>query len=182
MESKSTADLTNDPPDYTFLPRISERKSKWILLGTIGILLAFIIVGGCLIGVYLTQKHTEAVVEMVYNGQNGKEIQQTVMYSEKNNMAAFAISTQDNNATILYDFNSALIAIRVMNTEKCYVLRMNNSNSPSLKEIHKGIEYFQAEVSDVKFVYMVMYRNNKLYGKGHLLYQDHKNSEKVDIS
>ncbi|KAM4650934.1 surfactant protein C-like [Discoglossus pictus] len=145
MESQSTVDLTNDPPAYKFLPNIPERKSKWIMLGTIATLLAVLIVGGCLIGVYMTQKHTEAVVEMVYNGQNGKEVQQIVVFSEKNNMAAFVINTQDNNATILYDFDSELIGIRIKNGEKCYVLKMSTINPPSLKEIQKGVEYFQAK-------------------------------------
>uniref|UniRef100_A0A803JE27 Surfactant protein C n=1 Tax=Xenopus tropicalis TaxID=8364 RepID=A0A803JE27_XENTR len=124
--------------------KMKESKRILALSMIILILTAIIVVGATLIGVYMTQKYTEAVVQMALSGQNGEKVQQTVMVSDKENIALFYVKTNNESSTILYDYKQELITFRQMNSEKCYIMNINQTNAPKLKDILNDIKRFQA--------------------------------------
>lgn len=67
-------------------------------------LLAGIIVAATLIGVYMTQKHTEQMVSLVSNAVDGKKVQQTISINVQENMAAIFSSSGNYSTTVLYDY------------------------------------------------------------------------------
>ncbi|OCT72373.1 pulmonary surfactant-associated protein C-like [Xenopus laevis] len=123
---------------------MKESKRTLALSMIILFLTAIIVVGATLIGVYMTQKHTEAVIQMALNDHNGEKVQQTVMVSDKENIALFYVKANNESSTILYDYKQEVIAFRQMTSEKCYIMNMSQANVPKLKDILYDIKRFQA--------------------------------------
>ncbi|XP_031761058.1 pulmonary surfactant-associated protein C-like [Xenopus tropicalis] len=139
-----TAKLQEGNSSSIISHKMKESKRILALSMIILILTAIIVVGATLIGVYMTQKYTEAVVQMALSGQNGEKVQQTVMVSDKENIALFYVKTNNESSTILYDYKQELITFRQMNSEKCYIMNINQTNAPKLKDILNDIKRFQA--------------------------------------
>ncbi|XP_063799776.1 pulmonary surfactant-associated protein C-like isoform X2 [Pseudophryne corroboree] len=129
---------------YSRFPKPSENGKKWIMGIALGLLLALIIIGATLIGVYMTQKHTEMMVTMAFESQDGESSQQTVSVDERENVAVIFLSTEKNSATVLLDYTRNIIGIRMSNSSQCYVLRMNEFRTPSIRDILGRIKNFQA--------------------------------------
>ncbi|XP_069804249.1 surfactant protein C-like [Dendropsophus ebraccatus] len=125
--------------------KMSEKKKTWAWAIVVLMLLAIIVVGATLIGVYMTQKHIEEVVEMAFNAKSGEKVQQTVMLNREENLAAFYVNTNNMSSTILYDYNHEIIGFRRMDNQKCLVLDMNGVNIPSMHDILRVIKHFQKQ-------------------------------------
>ncbi|KAM8926966.1 surfactant protein C-like [Pelodytes ibericus] len=121
---------------------MNEKTKTWAWGLVILMLLAIIVVGATLIGVYMTQKHTEAVIEMAFHARDGEKVQQTVMVNDKENVAAFYVNANNVSSTILYDYNHDIIGFRRMNSSKCFVMHMDPANTPKMEDILKGIRHF----------------------------------------
>ncbi|XP_075046539.1 surfactant protein C-like isoform X2 [Mixophyes fleayi] len=124
------------------LSSASPRKTWPIVVLT---LLAVVIVGATLLGVYMTQKHTEAVVEMAFYDQNGEKVHQTVMVDNIKNVATFYVHTNNESTTVLYDYNNNIIGVRPMSIHKCYIAGMKGSKVPTMSGILKSIKHFQKQ-------------------------------------
>ncbi|XP_065272998.1 pulmonary surfactant-associated protein C-like [Emys orbicularis] len=156
MDCKSTTELTMpaQPPVYSSMPKVSTKQRRIILASVMVILLGFFIVAGALVGVYLTQKHTEKVLDMVIQGNKGEEEEQTAMVNERENVAAFHIKRKKSTATVVYNYNQGLIGLRITNSKKCFVMKMDKLNIPSLDEISRDLPHFNAkQVSGDKMSY-----------------------------
>ncbi|XP_065426489.1 pulmonary surfactant-associated protein C-like [Chrysemys picta bellii] len=148
MDCKSTTELTMpaQPPVYSSMPKVSTNQRRIILASVMVILLGFFIVAGALVGVYLTQKHTEKVLDMVIQGNKGEEEEQTAMVNERENVAAFHIKRKKSTATVVYNYNQGLIGLRITNSKKCFMMKMDKLNIPSLDEISRDLPHFNAKV------------------------------------
>ncbi|XP_043390013.1 pulmonary surfactant-associated protein C-like [Chelonia mydas] len=156
MDCKSTTELTvpAQPPVYSFMPKASTTQQRIMLASVMVILLGFFIVAGTLVGVYLTHKHTEKVLDMVIQGNKGEEEEQTAMVNERENVAAFHIRRKKSTATVVYNYNQGLIGLRITNSKKCFVMKIDKLNIPSLDEISRDLPNFNAkQVSGDKMSY-----------------------------
>ncbi|KAM4702875.1 surfactant protein C-like [Rhinophrynus dorsalis] len=114
------------------------------------ILLAIIVVGATLIGVYMTQKHTEAVVEMAFEAKNGEKVHQTVMVNSAGNIAAFYVNTNNISSIILFDYNQNVIVFRRLSGPKCYVMHMNKENAPTMNDILMAVRRFKTQNATIE--------------------------------
>ncbi|CAH2320404.1 pulmonary surfactant-associated C-like [Pelobates cultripes] len=110
-------------------------------------LLAIIVVGATLVGVYMTQKHTEAVVEMAFNAKSGERVHQRVMVNDLEKIAAFYVTSNNISSTILYDYNHEIIGLRRIKGAKCFIINMDRVNVPTMEDILRGIKRFQRQNS-----------------------------------
>ncbi|XP_056399662.1 pulmonary surfactant-associated protein C-like isoform X2 [Hyla sarda] len=124
---------------------MKESGKTWAWAIAVLMLLGIIVVGATLIGVYMTQKHIEEVVEMAFHAKNGEKVQQTVMVNREENLAAFYVNTNNVSSTILYDYNHEIIGFRRLNSQKCLVMEMNGVDIPSMTDILKVIKHFQKQ-------------------------------------
>ncbi|CAM4666369.1 unnamed protein product [Lepidochelys olivacea] len=156
MDCKSTTELTvpAQPLVYSFMPKVSTTQQRIMLASVMVILLGFFIVAGTLVGVYLTHKHTEKVLDMVIQGNKGEEEEQTAMVNERENVAAFQVRRKKSTATVVYNYNQGLIGLRITNSKKCFMMKMDKLNIPSLDEISRDLPNFKAkQVSGDKMSY-----------------------------
>ncbi|XP_032625893.1 surfactant protein C-like isoform X2 [Chelonoidis abingdonii] len=138
---------------YRSMPKVSTAQQRIILTSVMVILLGFFIVAGTLVGVHLTQKHTEKVLDVVIQGNKGEEEEQTAMVNERENVAAFHIKRKKSTATVVYNYNQGLIGLRITNSKRCFVMKMDKLNIPSLDEISRDLPHFNAKVSGDKMSY-----------------------------
>lgn len=127
----------------TISTAMNEKRKPWAWGILVLFLLAIIVVGATLVGVYMTQKHTEAVVEMAFKDKTGENVQQTVMLNNKEKVAAFYVSTNNVSSTVLYDYNRGFIGFRRSSGKSCYIVKMGNLNVPTMPDILKSIRQFQ---------------------------------------
>ncbi|XP_077105591.1 gastrokine-2-like isoform X4 [Ranitomeya variabilis] len=127
------------------VPKMTEGKKTWAWAIAVLILLAIIVVGATLIGVYMTQKHIEEVVQMAFEAKNGEKIQQTVMVNDEENVAAFYVNSNNISSTVLYDYNHDIIGFRRINNPKCLVVEMNDVSIPSMSDVLRVIKHFQQQ-------------------------------------
>ncbi|XP_056397842.1 pulmonary surfactant-associated protein C-like [Hyla sarda] len=104
------------------------------------VLLIGILVAATLIGVYITQKHTEKMVMQVLNAKDGEKIQQIISVNEQENMAAIFVNSPNDSTTVLYDYRRNLIGIRTINSSFCCVLRMDRCKTPSIQDILREMD------------------------------------------
>ncbi|XP_053308357.1 uncharacterized protein LOC128470489 [Spea bombifrons] len=108
-------------------------------------LLAIIVVGATLVGVFLTQKHTEKVIQMAFLSKSGAEVQQLVMVDDREHVAAFYVTNNNVSSTIVYDYKHEVVGFRRLKGKKCFVMDMAEANVPSMNDILRGIRRFQAQ-------------------------------------
>ncbi|XP_075046540.1 surfactant protein C-like [Mixophyes fleayi] len=130
---------------FVSFPKMNENRKTCLWSIVVLTLLAVIVVGATLIGVFMTQKHTEAVVEMAFQSKNGEKVQQTVMVNNLENVAAFYVNTNNVSSTVLYDYKHDIIGFRRMNGRKCYIMEMKDSNVPTMSDVLKSIKHFQKQ-------------------------------------
>ncbi|KAM7137790.1 surfactant protein C-like [Macrochelys suwanniensis] len=131
---------------YRFMPAVPKNRKEIILISGVVVLLAIIITGAVLIGVHMTQKHTEKIIQITSSGSNGEVTEQTMMVSSQENMAAFHVEGNTTSATVVYDYKHGLIGFRVQDGRKCLVVKMDKVAIPSLAEITQRIENFATQV------------------------------------
>ncbi|XP_072281454.1 surfactant protein C-like [Pyxicephalus adspersus] len=124
---------------------MNEKRKTWAWAVIVLVLLAIIVVGATLIGVYMTQMHTQAVVEMAFQTKSGEKVQQTVMLNDEVNMVAFYVSSNNVASTILYDYNHGLIGLIGTNGKNCYIVKVKGFNFPTMADILKSIKQFQQQ-------------------------------------
>ncbi|XP_063291802.1 pulmonary surfactant-associated protein C-like isoform X2 [Pelobates fuscus] len=136
---------------------MNDKRKTWIWSLVVLTLLAIIVVGATLVGVYMTQKHTEAVVEMAFNAKSGETVHQRVMVNDLENIAVFHVTSNNISSTILYDYNHEIIGLRRMNGAKCFILNMDHVNVPTMEDILRGIKRFQRQnsTSDTDLTYSI---------------------------
>ncbi|XP_073459347.1 gastrokine-2-like isoform X2 [Aquarana catesbeiana] len=143
MEEKATKNSDGDLPPYSLFPSTKQPKKKWIVGVSVALVLVLITVVSTLIGVYMTQKHTETMVMMKLNSQDGHNFQQTILVNEQEDVAVFIVHKNNFSSAILFDYKRRIIGMRTSNSTICQLLRMDDVQTPSIPEILKMIRIFQ---------------------------------------
>ncbi|XP_025033180.1 pulmonary surfactant-associated protein C-like [Python bivittatus] len=149
MNSKTNCEANAAPelPAYRFIPRIPKDRKQVILISSVLVLLTAVVIAAILIGIYITQEHTEKIIRTISNGKDGEAVERTVMVNNQESVAAFLIKTNKTAATVVYDYKHHLIGFRTQDQKQCSVVAMDLVDVPSLNEITQGIEHFDEEVS-----------------------------------
>uniref|UniRef100_A0A8C8SQC1 Surfactant protein C n=1 Tax=Pelusios castaneus TaxID=367368 RepID=A0A8C8SQC1_9SAUR len=147
MNSKgsSESNMPAEPPAYRFLPAVPKNRKEVILISMVVVLLAIIITGAVLIGVHMTQKHVEQIIQATSSGSNGEAIEQMALVNSQENVIAFHMEGNTTSATIVYDYKNGLIGLRVQDRRKCLVMKMDKVTVPSLAEMIQRIENFATQ-------------------------------------
>ncbi|XP_069078396.1 surfactant protein C [Pleurodeles waltl] len=145
METGSKIDLVESPPVYSISPKgwTPEKKKKFLIISVVVVVLSLILVAAILIGVKMTQDHTEKIFQMTVKNPDGSESQQMATVNKQENVVTFYVTGKNSSSTILYDYSNSLICVR-MNSEVCYLTKMSKSNIPSLDSISKSFQDLQS--------------------------------------
>ncbi|XP_065734630.1 surfactant protein C isoform X1 [Phocoena phocoena] len=142
MDVGSKEVLMESPPDYSAVPGDQFRipcclgKIKRLLI--IVVILVVVIVGALLIALYMSQKHTEMVLEMSIAGP---EAQQRLALSE--HVGTTATFSVGSTGIVVYDYQRLLIAYKPAPGTCCYIMKMAPQSIPSLEALTRKFQNFQ---------------------------------------
>ncbi|XP_011364968.1 pulmonary surfactant-associated protein C [Pteropus vampyrus] len=148
MDVGSKEVLMESPPDYSAAPRGQFRipccpvhLKRLLIVVVVVVLVVVVIVGALLMGLHMSQKHTEMVLEMSIAGP---EAQQRLALSERaGGTATFSIGS---TGIVVYDYQRLLIAYKPAPGTCCYIMKMAPENIPSLEALARKFQNFQVSV------------------------------------
>ncbi|XP_069480770.1 surfactant protein C-like [Ambystoma mexicanum] len=148
METGSKLDLVESPPVYSISPKgwTPEKRKKVVIISVVVIVLSLIAVAAILIGVKMTQDHTEKIFQMSFKNPDGSNSQQTATVNKQESVATFYVTGKNSSSTILYDYTNSLICTRV-DSKVCYITKMDKSKIPSLDSISSSFQNMQSTSS-----------------------------------
>uniref|UniRef100_A0A8C0KZL1 Surfactant protein C n=1 Tax=Canis lupus dingo TaxID=286419 RepID=A0A8C0KZL1_CANLU len=137
MDVGSKEVLIESPPDYSAAPRgrlgipcFPSSLKRLLIIVVVIVLVVVVIVGALLMGLHMSQKHTEMVLEM---SMGGPEAQQRLALQERvGTTATFSIGS---TGIVVYDYQRLLIAYKPAPGTCCYIMKMTPENIPSLEAL-----------------------------------------------
>ncbi|KAM6221585.1 surfactant protein C [Rhynchocyon petersi] len=147
MDVGSKEVLMESPPDYSATPRSGFRipccpvnLKRLIIIVVVVVLVVVVIVGALLMGLHMSQKHTEMVLEM---SMMGPEAQQPMVLREHvGTTATFSIGS---TGIVAYDYQRLLIAYKPAPGTCCYIMKMVPGGIPSLETLIRKFQNFQTK-------------------------------------
>ncbi|XP_021570935.1 pulmonary surfactant-associated protein C isoform X2 [Carlito syrichta] len=148
MDVGSKEVLMESPPDYSAAPRARfgipccpVHLKRLLIVVVVVVLVVVVIVGALLMGLHMSQKHTEMVLEMSIGAP---EAQQRLALSEHaGTTATFSISS---TGLVVYDYQRLLIAYKPAPGTCCYIMKMAPESIPSLEALTRKFQNFQVGV------------------------------------
>ncbi|XP_054854589.1 pulmonary surfactant-associated protein C [Eublepharis macularius] len=139
--------LMEAPPRYTASPRLPGLPCKKLLIGVVVVVvIVLIVLGFLLMGLHITEKHTETVLQMTIRGLDGEGSLQHLSMTQKERLATFHAHVDGNSsATVVYDYSNLLIGYRSWPGESCYITKMNKENIQSLDTVIKAFQQVQTK-------------------------------------
>nr|XP_056716773.1 pulmonary surfactant-associated protein C [Euleptes europaea] len=139
--------LMEAPPDYTASPRFPGLPCKKLLIVVVVVVvIVLVVLGFLLMGLHITEKHTETVLQMTIQGLDGEGPLQHLSMTRKERMATFHARVNGNtSATVVYDYSNLLIGYRPWPGQSCYITKMNKENIQSLDAIIKAFQQVQSK-------------------------------------
>ncbi|KAF6307133.1 surfactant protein C [Rhinolophus ferrumequinum] len=147
MDVGSKEVLMESPPDYSAAPRgrlgipcCPVHLKRLLIVVVVVVLVVVVIVGALLMGLHMSQKHTEMVLEMSIAGP---EAQQRLALSERvGTTATFSIGS---TGIVVYDYQRLLIAYKPAPGTYCYIMKMAPEAIPSLEALTRKFQNFQVK-------------------------------------
>eukprot|EP00070_Physeter_catodon_P011648 XP_007126357.1 pulmonary surfactant-associated protein C isoform X1 [Physeter catodon] len=145
MDVSSKEVLMESPPDYSAVPGgrfqipcCPASIKRLLIVVVVVVLVVVLIVGALLMGLHMSQKHTEMVLEMSIAGP---EAQQRLALSERvGTTATFSVGS---TGIVVYDYQRLLIAYKPAPGTCCYVMKMAPQSIPSLEALTRKFQNFQ---------------------------------------
>ncbi|XP_004591512.1 pulmonary surfactant-associated protein C [Ochotona princeps] len=150
MDVGSKEVLMESPPDYSAAPRgrfgipcCPLHLKRLLIVVVVVVLVVVVIVGALLMGLHMSQKHTEMVLEM---SMGAPEAQQHVALSQRGGTTAtFSIGS---TGVVTYDYQQLLIAYKPGPGTCCYLMKMAPDSIPSLEALTRKFQNFQAKPAE----------------------------------
>ncbi|XP_019497428.1 PREDICTED: pulmonary surfactant-associated protein C [Hipposideros armiger] len=148
MDVGSKEVLMESPPDYSAAPSRGRlgipccpvHLKRLLIVVVVVVLVVVVIVGALLMGLHMSQKHTEMVLEMSIAGP---EAQQRLALSEHaGTSATFSIGS---TGIVVYDYQRLLIAYKPAPGTCCYIMKMAPESIPSLEALTRKFQNFQGK-------------------------------------
>ncbi|KAL1781123.1 pulmonary surfactant-associated protein C [Sigmodon hispidus] len=149
MDVGSKEVLMESPPDYSAGPRSQFRipccpvhLKRLLIVVVVVVLVVVVIVGALLMGLHMSQKHTEMVLEMSIGAP---ETQKRLALSEHvDTVATFSVGP---TGMVVYDYQRLLTAYKPAPGTYCYIMKMTPESIPSLEAFTRKFQNFQAKPS-----------------------------------
>uniref|UniRef100_A0A2K5CTU2 Surfactant protein C n=1 Tax=Aotus nancymaae TaxID=37293 RepID=A0A2K5CTU2_AOTNA len=149
MDVGSKEVLMESPPDYSAAPRdrfgipcCPVHLKRLLIVVVVVVLVVVVIVGALLMGLHMSQKHTEMVLEMSIGAP---EAQQRLALSEHlGTTATFSIGS---TGLVVYDYQRLLITYKPAPGTCCYIMKIAPESIPSLEALTRKVQNFQMECS-----------------------------------
>ncbi|XP_053126011.1 pulmonary surfactant-associated protein C-like isoform X2 [Hemicordylus capensis] len=106
--SSKEALLAEAPPDYSASPRLPGLPcKKMLIVVVVVVVIVLVVLGFLLMGLHISEKHTETVLQMTIQGLDGKTSPQHLSMSRKEQVATFQVNGNLNSsATVVYDYSN----------------------------------------------------------------------------
>lgn len=147
MDMGSKEVLMESPPDYSAAPRgrfgipcCPLHLKRLLIVVVVVVLVVVVIVGALLMGLHMSQKHTEMVLEMSIGGP---EAQQRLALSE--HTATTATFPIGSTGLAVYDYQRLLVAYKPAPGTCCYLMKMAVEDIPSLEALTRKFHNFQGK-------------------------------------
>ncbi|CAI5783164.1 surfactant-associated C-like [Podarcis lilfordi] len=129
---------------YTASPRLPGLPCKKLLIVVVVVVvIVLVVLAFGLMGLRITEKHTETVLQMTIQGLDGEGSPQHLSMSRKERLATFHVSRVNSSATVVYDYSNLLIGYRSWPGQSCYITRMKKENIQSLDAAVKVFQNIQ---------------------------------------
>ncbi|XP_006884885.1 PREDICTED: pulmonary surfactant-associated protein C isoform X2 [Elephantulus edwardii] len=150
MDAGSKEVLMESPPDYSAAPRgrfgipcCPVHLKRLLIVVVVVVLVVVVIVGALLMGLHMSQKHTEMVLEM---SMVGSEAQQRMgLIEHMGNTATFSVGS---TGIVVYDYQRLLTAYKPAPGTCCYIMKMGPEGIPSLEALIRKFQNFQAKPAE----------------------------------
>ncbi|XP_004848340.1 pulmonary surfactant-associated protein C [Heterocephalus glaber] len=147
MDVGSKEVLMESPPDYSAAPRgrfgipcCPVHLKRLLIVVVVVVLVVVVIVGALLMGLHLSQKHTEMVLEMSIGAP---EAQQRLALSE--HMGTTATFSIGSTGMVVYDYQRLLTAYKPAPGTCCYIMKMAPESIPSLEALTRKFRNLQGK-------------------------------------
>ncbi|XP_004630700.1 pulmonary surfactant-associated protein C [Octodon degus] len=147
MDVGSKEVLMESPPDYSAAPRGQFRipccpvhLKRLLIVVVVVVLVVVVIVGALLMGLHMSQKHTEMVLEMSIGAP---EAQQRLALSE--HMGTTATFFIGSTGMVVYDYQRLLTTYKPAPGTCCYVMKMAPESMPSLEALARKFQNLQGK-------------------------------------
>ncbi|KAM6149930.1 surfactant protein C [Erethizon dorsatum] len=147
MDVGSKEVLMESPPDYSAAPRGQFRipccpvhLKRLLIVVVVVVLIVVVIVGALLMGLHMSQKHTEMVLEMSIGAP---EAQQRLALSE--HMGSTATFSIGSTGMVVYDYQRLLTAYKPAPGTCCYIMKMAPESIPSLEALARKFQNLQGK-------------------------------------
>ncbi|XP_053126010.1 pulmonary surfactant-associated protein C-like isoform X1 [Hemicordylus capensis] len=146
--SSKEALLAEAPPDYSASPRLPGLPcKKMLIVVVVVVVIVLVVLGFLLMGLHISEKHTETVLQMTIQGLDGKTSPQHLSMSRKEQVATFQVNGNLNSsATVVYDYSNLLIGYRSWPGQSCHVTRMNKEDIQGLEAVAKVFQQAQTKL------------------------------------
>ncbi|KAK7810373.1 hypothetical protein U0070_022136, partial [Myodes glareolus] len=145
MDVGSKEVLMESPPDYSAGPRSQFRipccpvhLKRLLIVVVVVVLVVVVIVGALLMGLHMSQKHTEMVLEMSIGAP---EMQKRLALSE--HMDTIATFSVGPTGIVVYDYQRLVTAYKPAPGTYCYIMKMTPESIPSLEAFTRKFQNFQ---------------------------------------
>ncbi|XP_026253318.1 surfactant protein C isoform X1 [Urocitellus parryii] len=145
MDAGGKEVLMESPPDYSAGPRGQFRipccpvnLKRLLIVVVVVVLVVVVIVGALLMGLHMSQKHTEMVLEMSIGAPEAQ--QRLALSKHAGTTATFSIGS---TGIIVYDYQRLLTAYKPAPGTYCYIMKMAPDNIPSLEALTRKNSVFR---------------------------------------
>ncbi|NXR10892.1 PSPC protein, partial [Semnornis frantzii] len=139
------------PQRYTatpHLPGILPHQLRCLLLAVVVVVIhVVVIVAFLLLGLHITETHTETVLQMTTHGLGGTDPPQHLSMSQRERTGTLAVPDGLNaSAMVVYDYSKLLVGYRSWRHQVCYVRRLDRDSIPGLDSVTDSFRRRQAEL------------------------------------
>uniref|UniRef100_K7FH50 Surfactant protein C n=1 Tax=Pelodiscus sinensis TaxID=13735 RepID=K7FH50_PELSI len=126
------------------VPGFASRLKKLLIVVVVVVVIVVVVLGFLLMGLRLSEKHTETVLRMTIQSLDGEGSPQQLSIRGKEKTGTFYVTAGINSsATVVYDYRHLLIGYRSWPGRACYLRRMDPENIPGLDAIAKAFQHRQ---------------------------------------
>ncbi|XP_009898439.2 pulmonary surfactant-associated protein C [Dryobates pubescens] len=151
MDASSKEALIEEaPPRYTAAPHLPgiPHQLKCLLLVVVVVLIHLVvIVTFLLLGLHITETHTETVLQMTIHGLDAEGTPQHLSMRQGERTGTFSVRDGHNaTAMVVYDYSKLLVGYRSWQHHACYITHVDKDNIPGLDSVTQTFQRRQAEL------------------------------------
>ncbi|XP_030906101.2 pulmonary surfactant-associated protein C-like [Melopsittacus undulatus] len=148
--SSKEALMEEAPPRYTASPRqpCTSQLTSLLMAAVVMLILTVVIVTFLLLGLHITETHTEAVLQMTIHGLDGEGTPQHLSLSKTERTGTFSVRDGLNaSAMVIYDYSKLLVGYRSWRHSSCCITRMDPDSIPGLDTVTESFQRRQVSAA-----------------------------------